>query len=178
MSLQVGLSLLPEVPLSCGSAAVPLGSCPSLSSSPCHPAFVDVTARLFMGPHWEEDKGTISVKNSSAKKIVELHSEMPLIFQSRQEGLGTKGSGKAGTKEGQAERVVCFASCERCQPSPRDTQVERLAYAELAFSLTDFSFSSSGILYAEETLLIVLHLELQSELLWKITVAEKQQKDN
>lgn len=171
MSLQAGLSLLPEVPPSCGSAAIPLGSCPSLSSSPCHAALVDVTARLFMGLHWEEDKGTISVKNSSAKKIVELHSEMPLIFQSRRECLGTVG--RQEPRKGRQRGSFGFASCERYQPNLRDTQIERLTYAKFAFSLTDFSFTTSGVLHAEETLLTFLHPALQSELLWKITVAEK-----
>lgn len=121
-----------------------------------------------MGPHWEVDKGTISIKNSSAKKIVDLHSEMPLVFQGRQEGQGTEG--RQEPRKGKQRRSLGFASCERCLPSPRDTQTERLAYAEFAFSLTGFSFSTSGILHAEETLLTVLHSVLQSEPLWKITV--------
>lgn len=168
MPLQVGLSLLPEVPPSRGSAAIPLGSCPSLSSSPCHPTLIDVTARLFMGLHWEVDKGTISVKNSSAKKIVELRSEMPHVFQSRQEGLGTVG--RQEPRKGRQKGSLAFASCERCQPSPRDTQNGRLAYAEFAFSLTGFSFSTSGVFHTEETLLTVQHPALQSKPLWKITV--------
>lgn len=127
------------------------GSCPSLSSSHQHPALTDTTARLWIGPHQEEDKRTISSKNSPAKKIVELHSEMPLVFHSRQKGTGAEGRQKPGEITGGAGP----------QPSPAtrgagqalgDTQDERLPYVKFALLLPGFSLSTPGGSHAGESL--------------------------
>lgn len=113
-------------------------------------------APLFMGLHREGEKGTISGKNSPAKKIVELCSEIAFVLHSLQRGWGTEWrqepgnvAGGAGPWPSQAERGAGQA--------PEDTPDKKLPHVEFAFSLSGFSFSTPGVSHAGETLPTVQH---------------------
>lgn len=127
-----------------------------------------MTAPLFMGLHREGEKGTISGKNSPAKKIVELCSEIALALHSPQKGWGTEGRQEPGNVAGRAGPWPSPAERGASQP-PGDTPDEKLTHIEFAFSLSGFSFSNLGVSHGGETLPRVQHPVLYSEPPQKIT---------